>query len=80
MYFGRYFDRGVRWDPINGCFGNPWMMAGMGLLLLGLIILIVVLVRRRPNRRDEQLLNEKLARSEITLEEYRQRRDILREK
>ena len=80
MYFGRYFDRGARWDCLSGCLGNPWMMAGMGILLLGLIILIVVLIRRRPTRRDEQLLDEKLARGEITLEEYRQRRDVLREK
>ena len=76
-----------------GWFANGWpvMLAIVGLLLAGLVVLAILLARRTaaPGHQDgpspgeprygraEQILDERLARGEIDEEEYRRRRDLL---
>jgi putative membrane protein len=64
--------------------GNWWLVLGIGWLVLFLAVLAVVLVRRfnerkAPRRRAEDLLAERLAQGEIDEDEYRRRREALRD-
>jgi putative membrane protein len=64
--------------------GNWWLVLGIGWLLLVLAVLAVVLVRRfnepkAPPRRAEDVLAERLAQGEIDEDEYRRRREALRD-
>jgi putative membrane protein len=62
-------------------------MVATNLLLWGLLVVgVVALLRRRarstsvePRRTAEELLAERFARGDIDEEEYRRRRDVLRE-
>lgn len=85
MFFGRGVYRGdgfSRWPGhLWGTQANPWIMAGAGLILLILVILVIwLLVRRRSDPPEIRILKEKLARGEITTEEYQHRLDVLKGK
>jgi putative membrane protein len=77
------------WDGHDHMGGGWWWVMGIGwLLFLGFIgFLVYLLVRhhtdggvsRRPRSSAEDLLAERLARGEIDEDEYRRRRDALRE-
>ena len=76
-----------RWDMDNHMGGGWWWVMGIGwLVFLGLIVLVVVFVMRQSadrgqgtmSRGAEDVLAERLARGEIDEDEYRRRRDALR--
>ncbi len=89
VVFARMMDRG----DVHGFGGGHWWwwLIAFGVLVL-LIVTVVALLTYRPAtsqrpRRSlrsprclaEQVLADRLARGEIDAEEYRQRRDALRE-
>jgi putative membrane protein len=61
--------------------GGPWFLL-FPLLWIGLLVGAWFLFRRRDDRGSgasaEEILGERYARGEITAEEYRQRREVLR--
>ena len=75
------------WDGDGGHMdGGWWWVMGIGWLvfLAAIVVIVVVLVRRSDHRgttlsEPEELLAERLARGEIAEDEYRRRRDALRE-
>ena len=85
VVLGQMMDRGDHMDNGNGWW---WIMGIVGLLLIiGLVVLIVMTLQRSnvptpeasPRRTADDLLAERLARGEIDADEYRRRRDALRE-
>jgi putative membrane protein len=78
-----------RWDhPMHGWDGGwMWLWGTLMMLTWAAIIAAAVWLIIRANRRDSdgddtkaarQILDERLASGEITLEEYRERRDAMR--
>ena len=85
VVLAQMMDRGDHMDNGNGWW---WIMGIVGLLLIvGLVVLIVMTLQRAtvptpeasPRRTADDLLAERLARGEIDADEYRRRRDALRE-
>jgi putative membrane protein len=79
--------RGDHMDNGNGWW---WVMGIIGLLILIAVVVIVVMVLQRSNaprheasastrRTADDLLSERFARGEIDEDEYRRRREALRE-
>lgn len=79
-----------RWDNHMGWDGGWWIVMGLGMILVtGLIILGAYLIvreltgqgiGRRSNETDAMaVLDRRLASGEISPEEYRERRAVLRE-
>jgi putative membrane protein len=76
------------WDGHMGWEGGWWivMVVGMvlvwGLIVLGVVLVVRELTRGREERRGEDdamaLLDRRLASGEISPEEYRERRAVLR--
>lgn len=80
----------TRWDNHMDWDGGWWVMMALGMILVtGLIVLGVYLVvreltsRGREGRSEESdamaLLDRRFAAGEISAEEYRERRAVLRE-
>jgi putative membrane protein len=79
-----------RWDnhPMHGWDGGwMWLWGTLMMLTWAVIIAAAVWLVIRVNRRDgdrsdtteaRQILDERLARGEITLDEYRDRREAMR--
>ena len=85
VVLAQMMDRGDHMDNGNGWW---WIMGIVGLLLIiGLVVLIVMTLQRAnaptpeasPRRTADDLLADRLARGEIDEDEYRRRRDALRE-
>ena len=86
VVFAQMMDRGDHMDNGNGWW---WIMGIVGLLIIiGLVVIIVMTLQRSnapkpeasdPRRTADDLLSERLARGEIDEDEYRRRRDALRE-
>jgi putative membrane protein len=88
VVLARMSDRG---DDIHHSGGHWWWWLMAVVLLVVLVIALVALFRRQPvaagsprtsappRNPAEALLAERLARGEIDADEYRQRRDALRE-
>jgi putative membrane protein len=66
---------------VAGWHGGPWFLL-FPLFWIGLLVGAWFLFRRRDERgrghSAEEILGERYARGEITAEEYRQRREVLR--
>ena len=75
------------WDHMGGW----WILMGIGmflfwvLVIVGIVVVVRELIRSRDMRRDEPgspaamaVLDRRLAEGEITSEEYRERRAVLR--
>lgn len=83
MVLAQMWDRGG--DHMDG--GWWWVMGVGWLVFLAAVVVIIVLFVRRSDHRGssgartgpEDLLAERLARGEIDEDEYRRRRDALRE-
>ena len=67
----------------HGWGGGPWFLL-FPLFWLTIVVLAIVFTRRRWGRAHdgsaEALLGERYARGEITEEEYRQRRSVIRDR
>lgn len=81
--FGRCF-----WDGGANFFhsGGGFIMMGLGLLFVALIVLAIVLIVKKAGHHHQMqesnealdILNERFAKSEVTEEEYKKMKDILR--
>lgn len=76
----------TRWDHMRGWDGG-WMWLWGSLMMLTWVVVIAAAVwlvtrssagDRNSPARAREILDERLARGEIDLDEYRQRRDALR--
>lgn len=69
----------------GGSWGWGWMLMGMVMMIgfWALVAWVIVTVVRRPeapssSRDAQQILDERFARGELDVDEYRQRTDALR--
>jgi putative membrane protein len=87
VVLAQMMDRGDHMDNGNGWW---WIMGIVGLLIVIALVVIVVMTLQRSNvprpegsattrRTADDLLSERFARGEIDEDEYRRRRDALRE-
>jgi putative membrane protein len=75
----------ARWDHMRGWDGGwMWLWGTLMMLTWAVIIAVAVWLIIRSNRGDgstrraKEILDERLARGEISLEEYQERRQALR--
>ncbi len=69
----------------GGSWGWGWMLMGMLMMIgfWGLVAWVIVTAVRRPEARSstrdaQEILDERFARGELDVDEYRQRSDALR--
>lgn len=74
-----------RWGPMHGWNGGwMWLWGSLMMLTWVAVITAAVWLVLRSNRRDRssararEILDERFASGELTVEEYRQRRDEIR--